>query len=108
MCRALTVLCVAEDHGSLAALKRAVVSADWELAPGATTYEAGLAQLHEARPHVLIAFGPFERLVAEALEAYPSLRVVTDRDLPGVSVVVESMDGVRDAVRGRRPGGPVR
>jgi hypothetical protein len=108
MCRALVVLCVAEDEGSLAALKRAAVSADWELAPGATTHEAGLAQLHEARPHVLIVFGAFERLVAEAIDAYPSLRVVADRDVPGASVVVDTMDGVRDAVRGRRPGGPVR
>jgi hypothetical protein len=108
MCRALTVLCVAEDEGSLAALKRAAVSADWELAPGATTLEAGLIQLDEARPHVLIVFGAFERLVAAALEASPSLRVVADRDLRGASVVVASMDEVRDAVRGRRPGGPVR
>jgi hypothetical protein len=108
MCRALVVLCVAEDEGSLAALKRAAVSADWELAPGATTGEAGLAQLHEVRPHVLVVFGAFDRLVATALDAYPSMRVVADRDLPGASVVVDTMDGVRDAVRGRRPGGPVR
>jgi hypothetical protein len=108
MCRALVVLCVAEDEGSLAALKRAAVSADWELAPGATTGEAGLAQLHELRPHVVVAFGAFEPFVAAALEAYPYLRIVADRALPGASVVVASTDEVRDAVRGRRPGGPVR
>jgi hypothetical protein len=108
MCRALTVMCVAEDEGALAALKRAAVSADWELAPGATTYEAALAQLNDVRPHVLVAFGPFERLVAAALGAYPYVRVVADREVPGASVVVSSMDEVRDAVKGRRPGGPVR
>lgn len=108
MCRALTVLCVAEDAASLAALKLATVSADWELAPGATTEGAALAQLYEHRPHVLVAFGSFQRLVARALDAHPYLRVVADRDLPGASVVASSLEEVRDAVKGRpRPGGPV-
>ena len=102
MCRALTVLCVAEDEASLAALKRAAVSASWELAPGATTHEDALRQLHELRPHVIVAFGPFDRLVSAALDTYPSVRVVVDRDLPGASVVVASVDEVRDAVLGRR------
>jgi hypothetical protein len=109
VCRALTVLCVAEDERSLAELKRATASASWELAPGATTQEAALRQLHEARPHVIVAFGPFDRFVAAALDAFPNVRVVADRDLPGAHVVVGSPDEVRDAVLGRRsPGGPVR
>lgn len=109
MCRALTVLCVAEDESALAALKSAAVSADWELAPGAASEEEALRQLHAERPHVVVVFGPFGGFVARALEAYPSLRVVADRDLPGASVVVASLAGVRDAVKGgRRPGGPVR
>lgn len=109
VCRALKVLCVAEDPGSLAALKRAAVSADWELTAGAVTEEEALSQLHEEHPHVVVAFGPFERLVARALDAYPYLRVVADRDLPGASGVAASLEEVRDAVRGRsRPGGPVR
>ena len=37
MCRALKVLCVASDAEALAALNRASVSADWELAPGETS-----------------------------------------------------------------------
>lgn len=109
MCRALQVLCVAEDGEALAALKAATVSADWELAAGAITEREALRQLHEERPHVLVAFGAFERLVAVALEAYPNLRVVADRDLPGASVVAASLEEVWEAVRGRpRPGGPVR
>lgn len=42
MCRALKVLCVTEDPEGLAALKRAAVSADWELAPGAAREQDGL------------------------------------------------------------------
>lgn len=109
MCRALTVLCVAEDAEALSALKRASVSADWELARGATTEEAALEQLHGGRPHIVVVFGAFEGFVAAAREAYPSLRIVTDRDLPGATVVAASLEEVRGAVKGLpRPGGPVR
>lgn len=109
MCRALKVLCVAEDARALAAVKLAAVSADWELTAGATNEGDALAQLHEDRPHVVVAFGPFEGFVRSALDAYPYLRVIADRDLPGASVVTTSLAEVRDAVRGRpRPGGPVR
>jgi hypothetical protein len=109
VCRALKVLCVAEDPPSLEALKRAAVSADWELTAGAVTEDEALRQLDAERPHVVVAFGPFERLVARALDAYPYLRVVADRDLPGASAVAASLGEVPDAVRGRpRPGGPVR
>jgi hypothetical protein len=103
------VLCVAGDDAVLARLKRAAASADWELAPGATTHEEALRQLHEERPHVLVVFGPFEAFVSAALDAIPYLRVVADRDTAGVAVVVPSPEDVRAAVRGRpRPGGPVR
>lgn len=105
MCRALRVLCVAEGEERLAALERAAVSAAWELAPGAASEEEGLALLQEERPHVLVAFGPFPRLVAEALAR--GLRVVADRELPGV-VVARSLEEVRALVLGARPGGPVR
>jgi hypothetical protein len=109
MCRAVKVLCVATDDESLGALKRAAVSADWELAAGASGVPEAIAQLDDERPHVLVAFGPFEELVASARKRSPSLRVVTDRDLPGTDVAVTSLDEVRDAIRGRsRPGGPVR
>ncbi|HEY7660657.1 MAG TPA: hypothetical protein VIC58_08690 [Actinomycetota bacterium] len=108
MCRALVVLCVAEDVAALAALKRATVAAEWELAPGATTEDEALAQLHELRPHVVVVFGAFERFAERAVRAYPGLRIVADRDLPGASVVATSFDEVRGAVGRPRPGGPVR
>jgi hypothetical protein len=105
VCRALRVLCAAPDQAALDALRRATVSAEWELAPGATSVDEALARLHEERPQVLVVFGPFPELVQRALEAYPFLRVIADRDTPG-AVVVRSADGVRAAVRGS--GGPVR
>lgn len=109
MCRALKVLCVAEDAESLAALKRATVSADWELVSGATTVEDALTQLETERPHMLVAFGDLGELVSAARETYPALRIVTDRDLPGATAVATSLDEVRGALRALpRPGGPVR
>lgn len=108
MCRALKVLCVAEDPEALAALKRAAVSAEWELAPGATSEAEALEQLHGERPHIVVVFGPFDGFVRAAREAYPFLRIVADRDLPGATVVAASLEEVRGAIKGLpRPGGPV-
>jgi hypothetical protein len=109
MCRALKVLCVAEDDASLAELKRATVAADWELAPGATDLRAALDQIDAERPHFLVAFGGFEDLVALASERFPGMRIVTDRDVPGATAVATSANEVRGLLRGQpRPGGPVR
>ncbi len=109
MCRALKVLCVAPDGDALASLKRAAVTAEWELSPGATTEEEALAQLESERPHVLVVFGDFAGFVGKAREVYPFIRIVADRDVPGATVVAASMEEVRDAVKGLpRPGGPVR
>ena len=109
MCRALKVLCVASDRQALADLKRAAVSAEWELAPGATTEDDALAQLDAEQPHVLVVFGEFETLVSRAQEGRPYLRIVCDRDAPGATVVVGSPEEIRDAVKALpRPGGPVR
>ena len=107
MCRALKVLCVARDPPALAELKRAAVSAEWELAPGATTEVDAIRQLHVERPHVLVVFGSFPTLVERALEAYPSLRVITDRAIRG-AMAVGSLEQVRAAVKpSNGPGGPV-
>ena len=109
MCRALKVLCVASDAERLAALKRAVVSADWELTAGAIGGDAGLAQLEAEHPHILVAFGDLEAFVREARHRFPFLRIVTDREVPGASAVAVSAGDVRAAVKGLPgPGGPVR
>jgi hypothetical protein len=109
MCRALKVLCVASDRQALMDLKRAAVSAEWELAPGAITEDDAQAQLEAEQPDVLVAFGEFEGLVSRAREGRPSMRIVCDRDLPGATVVVGRPEEIRNAVRALpRPGGPVR
>jgi hypothetical protein len=109
MCRAVKVLCVAPDDEALLALKKATVSAEWELAPGATGLREALDQIDAERPHVLVAFGPFEALVAMAGERFPGMRIVTDRDTPGATSVATSLEEVRGLVlAGPRPAGPVR
>jgi hypothetical protein len=108
MCRALKVLCVAEDDAALAALKTAAVSAEWELVHGATDQTGALTQIDLERPHVLVAFGDYEKLIALAAERFPGMRIVADRSVPGVAAVAASLDEVRGLVKGTAPGGPVR
>jgi hypothetical protein len=109
VCRALRVLCVAADAASLDDLRHAAVSAEWELAPGASSEADAIALIDAERPHVLVVFGPFERLVALASERFPGMRIVADRDLPGATAVATSLGEVRGLVRELpRPGGPVR
>jgi hypothetical protein len=108
MCRALAVLCVAPDPDALGQLKRAAVSADWELAPGATDLRGALDQIDAERPHVLVAFGSWDELIRLTRDRFPAMRIVTDRDAPGATVVASSLEEVRSLVKGLpRPGGPV-
>jgi hypothetical protein len=108
VCRAFVVLCVAEDAGSLGPLKAATVSAEWELAPGASNETDALAQIDAERPHALVIFGPYDRVVARVRERFPAMRIVADRDLPGATAVATSLAEVRGLVMGLpRPGGPV-
>ena len=108
MCRALKVLCVGTDRASLVALKNATVSSEWELTPGATTEADAIAQIDAERPHVLVAFGSYERLITLARERFPGMRIVTDRDAPGATAVAASLEQVRGLVKGiPRPGGPI-
>ena len=108
MCRALVVLCVADDREALLALKASTVSAEWELAPGAIGLRSALDQVDAERPHVMVVFGDHVELVGIVRERFPSMRIVTDRDTPGATVVATSLDEVRGLVLGLpRPGGPV-
>jgi len=108
MCRALKVLCVAEDADSLSALRSAAVSAEWELTPGATSVPDAIALVDAERPHVVVAFGPFEQLTTLLRERFPGMRIVADRDLPGASVIVSGPEEIREAVKGApRTRGPV-
>jgi hypothetical protein len=102
------VLCVAEDGERLGELKRAAVAAEWELCPAATTAAEALALLDDERPHVLVAVGPFEELVASARQRFPALRIVTDKERPESDAVMTSLGELRDIVRATTRRGPVR
>jgi hypothetical protein len=108
MCRALTVLCVAPDADALVALKRAAVSASWELTPGATSTEEAMEQLADRRPYVLVLQGSWPGLAEQARELLPWLRVV-GVDSADEADAVAPLEGVREAIADlASPGGPVR
>jgi hypothetical protein len=108
VCRAVKVLCVADDEEQLRALRLATTTAEWELTPGATSETDALGMIDTERPHAMVAFGPYEQLVSLVRERFPAMRIVTDRDTPGTSAVVASRDDVREALRSlARPGGPI-
>ena len=109
MCRAVKVLCVATDDDALLRLRHASVGAGWELVAGATDLRGALDQLDVERPHALVVFGPFAELVTLAAERFPGMRIITDRDTPGASVVATSIEDIRELLAEQpRPGGPVR
>lgn len=108
MCRAVKVLCVAPDEEMLGILRRSTVASEWELTPGATTETDALGVIDAERPHALVAFGDFERLVSLVRDRFPAMRIVTDRPVEAASVVVGSPEEVREALRSLSgPGGPV-
>ena len=71
MCRALKVLCVADDEASLRALRQATTAAEWELIPGATNDTDALAMIDAERPQTIVVFGEHDRLVALVRERFP-------------------------------------
>ena len=102
------MLCVATDDDALQALRRVTTAAEWELTPGATNEIDALGLIDSERPHTMVAFGGFERLVSLARDRFPALRIVTDRDTPGADAVAASRDDVRELLRTLgRPGGPI-
>lgn len=108
VCRAVKVLCVADDEESLSALRRATTAAEWELTSGATSEIDALAVVDVERPHAVVAFGDFGGLVSLVRERFPAMRIVTDRTTPGANAVAASRDDVRELLRSlARPGGPI-
>jgi hypothetical protein len=108
VCRAVKVLCVATDDEALRALRQLATAAEWELTPGATNETDALALIDSERPHSMVAFGGFERLVSLVRDRFPAMRIVTDRDTPGSNAVAASRDDVRELLRSLgRPGGPI-
>jgi len=108
VCRALKVLCVADDAPSLDALRRATIAAEWELTPGATNETDALATIDAERPQSMVVFGQHDAFVALVRERFPAMRIVTDRETEGASAVARSHEDVRTVLRTlSRSGGPV-
>ena len=108
MCRAVKVLCVATDDDALQALRRLTTAAEWELTPGATDETDALGLIDSERPHAMVVFGDFDRLVSLVRDRFPAMRIVTDRDTPGTNAVAASREDVREVLRSLgRPGGPI-
>jgi hypothetical protein len=108
MCRALRVLCVADDEASLRTLRRATTAAEWELTPGATNDTDALAVIDVERPQTMVVFGEHQALVALVRDRFPAMRIVTDREAAGASAVAPSHEDVRTVLRAlARPSGPV-
>jgi hypothetical protein len=108
VCRALKVLCVADDADALRALRSASVGAGWELVPGAIGERDALDLIDVERPQIMVVFGRFDGLVALVRDRFPGMRILTDRDTPGATAVATSLEEVRGLLMGLpRPGGPV-
>jgi hypothetical protein len=110
VCRALKLLCAAPGVERLSSLKRASVSAAWELVGGATSVEELGAQMAEWEPDVVVvdaALGPGSVDAVRAVRAHA--RIVSLGAVTGADEVAETLDAVRAAVLGLpSPGGPVR
>jgi hypothetical protein len=108
VCRAVKVLCVAADDDALRTLRQLTTAAEWELTPGATNEADALGLIDAERPHAVVAFGDFERLVSLVRDRFPAMRIVTDRDTPGTNAVAASREDVREVLRSLgHPGGPI-
>ena len=110
MCRSLRVLCAAPGSDRLGALKRATVSASWELVGGVSDGADLLAQLTSWRPDVVVLQDMGEEAVALVRSTLPLARVVTvGMAAPRADAWAGTEDDVPEAVLGvPRPGGPVR
>jgi hypothetical protein len=108
VCRAVKVLCVAADDDALRALRQRTTAAEWELTPGAINETDALGLIDSERPHAVVAFGDFQRLVSLVRDRFPAMRIVTDRDTPGTNAVAASREDVREVLRSLgHPGGPI-
>jgi DNA-binding NarL/FixJ family response regulator len=112
MCRALKVLCAAPDQDRLRELKRAAVSAVWELTGGARSLDELVDQLAELEPDVVVVDGGMPPdAVRRIREVRSRARVVGVGvgNVSGADAMASSPAGIRDAILELPPiGGPVR
>jgi DNA-binding NarL/FixJ family response regulator len=110
MCRALRVLCAAPDPDRLTELKRAAVSAVWELTGGARSLDELEEQLADLDPDVVVLD---DRMPPDAVrrirEVRSRVRVIGVGNVSGADASAISPDGIREAILALPPvGGPIR
>jgi hypothetical protein len=110
MCRALRVLCAGPGPERLSELRRACVSAVWELVGGVSAIDQLAGQLDEWRPDVVVIDAELGPEAAPTVRRVrPTARLVGVGPVPGADASAASIQDVREAVLGLpRPGGPVR
>jgi chemotaxis response regulator CheB len=109
MCRALKILCAAASPERLGELRRAAVSAHWELVGGAFSVNELVEQVELYAPDVIVVDGSLGPVAVDAVRgSHLSARVVSVGSLPGADATARSLEEVRDAIMGvPTPGGPV-
>jgi DNA-binding NarL/FixJ family response regulator len=110
MCRALRVLCGAVEEGRLAKLKRAALSAHWEVVGGAASVEELVDQVAHWSPDVVIIDAPLGGKAVRAVrKSRPKVRIVTVGQVSaGEDRVARSLGDIKGAVLGLpATGGPV-
>jgi DNA-binding NarL/FixJ family response regulator len=111
VCRALRVLCASSNDDGLSKLKKAAVSAHWEVVGGAASLDELVKQLGEWNPDVVVIDAAMGSEAVRAVrEARPAIRIVTLGPLlAGEDAAAETLLDVRRAMLGLpRTGGPVR
>jgi DNA-binding NarL/FixJ family response regulator len=106
MCTAVRIVVAAADRERRLELRRAAVTAEWEVVGEADGPEAAYVAAVERRARFLVldasAAGPRpEALVRRLRSTSPNAFVIGVGDVPGVdaTVAAESLDGLRDAMR---------
>ena len=109
MCRALKVLCAAAGRERLLELKRATVSAHWELVGGASSLDGLVSQVDGSAPDVVVIdVGLSQDAALRVRERKPTVRIVSvGGSLDGADGSA-GIENVRDVILGVPPvGGPV-
>jgi len=106
MCRALTVLCAAPGRTALDELKRAAVSASWELVGGASSTDELLRQLGELGADIVVVDAGLPGVdVTEIRRVRPRTRVLALGRLQGADAEAPDLTAIRDAILGAPRGG---
>jgi hypothetical protein len=106
MCTAVRIVVAAAERERRLELRRAAVTAEWEVVGEADGPEAAYVEAVERRARFLVleasAAGPRpEALVRRLRSTSPNALVIGVGDVPGVdaTVAAERLDGLRDAMR---------